>query len=57
MKVKIRRNDDTKFTLNDGLKIFYYGDEIHIHFYNEDGELQEVKYRFPVEIKGFMSYR
>ena len=58
MKVKIRRNDDTQFTLDDVLKIFSCGDdELHIHFYNEDGELQKIKYRFPVEIKGFMSYR
>ena len=57
MKVKIRRNDNTQFTLDDVLKIFSCGsDELHIHFYNEDGELQKVKYHFPVEIKGFMSY-
>lgn len=57
MKVKIKRNDNTQFTLDDVLKIFSCGnDELHIHFYNEDGELQKVKYIFPVEIKGFMSY-
>ena len=57
MKVKIRRNDNTQFTLDDVLKIFSCGaDELHIHFYNEDGELQKVKYHFPGEIKGFVSY-
>ena len=57
MKVKIKRNDNTQFTLDDVLKIFSCGtDELYIHFYNEDGELQKVKYHFPVEIKGFMSY-
>lgn len=57
MKVKIKRNDNTQFTLDDVLKIFSVGtDELYIHFYNEDGELQKVKYHFPVDIKGFMSY-
>ena len=57
MKVKIKRNDNTQFTLDDVLKIFSVdADELHIYFYNADGELQKVKYHFPIEIKGFMSY-
>ena len=55
MKVKIRRNDGIQYTLDDVLNIFSIGDDvIQVRFYNEDGEMQTIRYKFPVEIKGFM---